>query len=72
MGILEGSGGTWVYSSILVDKSRFRLQMGSKFGFSGFGPGSSLFLAEQVQSLSLLEGFEWVRSSVLVDEPAFG
>ena len=32
----------WVCSSILVD------DLGLKFGFSGFGPGFVLFLAEQV------------------------
>ena len=41
---------------------------GLKFSFSGFGLGLSSFLANQVQSLGFLEGFECVQSSVLVDE----
>ena len=47
------------------------VRRGSKFVFSGFGPGFGPFLAKQVQSSGFLEGFEWVRSSVLRDEPGF-
>ena len=41
----------WVHSSVLVDKLGF-----GRFGFSGFGPGFGLFLAEQVRSGGFLEG----------------
>ena len=43
----------------------------SKFRFSGFEPGFGLFAARHVRSLGFLEGFEWVRSLGLVDEPEF-
>ena len=43
----------WFCSSILVDEPGC-----SKFGFSGFGPVFGPFLADQVQSLGFLEGFE--------------
>ena len=48
----------WVHSSVLVDEPGFRLQIGSNFNFSGFGPGFGPFLAEQVRSLGFLEWFE--------------
>ena len=41
------------------------------FGFSKFGQGFGPFLAKQVRSLGSLKGLNWVRSSVLVDEPGF-
>ena len=47
------------------------VQKGSKFGFSRFRPEFSPLLAEQIRSLGFLEGFEWVQSSVMVDEPGF-
>ena len=56
---------------ILVDKPELKVRKGLKSGFSGFGSGFGLFLVENVQSLGVLEGFERVPSSVLVDEPRF-
>ena len=47
------------------------VRKGSKFSFSGFGPGFGPFLAEQVLSLGFLEGFGWIRGSALVDRPGF-
>ena len=40
---------------------------GFELRFFRFVPGFGLFLAEQVLSSGFLKGFEWVRSSVLVD-----
>ena len=47
------------------------LWKGSKFSFYRFGPGFGPFLAEKVRSSGFLEGFKWVRSLVLGDEPRF-
>ena len=59
MGLYFGFGRpTWVWK-------------GSKLGFSRIGPGFDLFLAKQVRRLGFLEEFEWVQSSVLVDEARF-
>ena len=42
---------------------------GSNFSFFRFRPRANLFLAKQVRSSGFLEGYDRVRSSVLVDEP---
>ena len=47
------------------------VRKGSKFGFSKFGVGFDLYLAEQVRSSDNLQGFERVRSSFLMDKPGF-
>ena len=64
---MEDSG--WFVVWFWVDEPWVR--KGLKFGFSRFGPGFGPFLAEQVQSLGFLEGFERVQSLVLLDEPGF-
>ena len=41
------------------------------FCLDRFGPGFIPFLDKQIRSLGFLEGFERVRSLVLVEEPGF-
>ena len=69
MGPTRGGGFFLKCRSILVDESGFG--RGSMFGVFGFGPAFGPFLAKHVQSSGFLEGFQRVRSSVLVDKPGF-
>ena len=51
--------------------AQFWFRKSSKFSYSRFGSGFGSFLTEEVRSSSFKEGFEWVRSLVLVDKAGF-